>query len=37
MTAGRRPAEVSREVLALIDEMEDLLSDRVLGYAVRPS
>lgn len=37
MMAGRRPAEVSREVLALIDEMEDLLSERVLGYAVRPS
>ncbi|WP_351223140.1 helix-turn-helix domain-containing protein [Streptomyces sp. NPDC002133] len=35
MMAGRRPAEVSREVLGLIDEMEDLLSERVLGYAVR--
>ncbi|MFD7443242.1 TetR/AcrR family transcriptional regulator [Streptomyces sp. NPDC059909] len=35
MMAGRRPVEVSREVLGLIDQMEDLLSERVLGYAVR--
>ncbi|MGW7365489.1 TetR/AcrR family transcriptional regulator [Streptomyces sp. NPDC054841] len=35
MMAGRRPVEVSREVLVLIDDMEDLLSERVLGYAAR--
>jgi hypothetical protein len=26
---------VSREVLALLDDIEELLSERVLGYAVR--
>ncbi|MEU9881261.1 TetR/AcrR family transcriptional regulator [Streptomyces phaeochromogenes] len=35
MMACRDPAEVSREVLALIDGMEDLLSEKVLNYAVR--
>ncbi|WBO63829.1 TetR/AcrR family transcriptional regulator [Streptomyces camelliae] len=37
MLAGRKPAEVSREVLALLDDIEDLLSERVLTYAVRAS
>ncbi|MFI9807512.1 TetR/AcrR family transcriptional regulator [Streptomyces sp. NPDC052301] len=35
MVKGRDPGEVSREVLALLDDIEDLLSERVLGYAVR--
>ncbi|MFG2288562.1 TetR/AcrR family transcriptional regulator [Streptomyces sp. NPDC048595] len=35
MLAGRKPAEVSREALALLDEIEGLLSERVLNYAVR--
>ncbi|MFD0305041.1 TetR/AcrR family transcriptional regulator [Streptomyces sp. NPDC127119] len=35
MIAGRDPAEVSREVLTLLDGMEDLLSEKVLNYAVR--
>ncbi|MEJ8659797.1 TetR/AcrR family transcriptional regulator [Streptomyces sp. MS1.AVA.4] len=35
MMAGRRPVEVSREVLVLLDVMEELLGERVLGYAVR--
>ncbi|MEU1041611.1 TetR/AcrR family transcriptional regulator [Streptomyces sp. NPDC005551] len=35
MVQGRNPGEVSRETLVLLDEMEDLLSDRVLNYAVR--
>ncbi|UNO39909.1 TetR/AcrR family transcriptional regulator [Streptomyces sp. MST-110588] len=35
MMAGRKPAEVSREALALLEEIEDLLSERVLNYAVR--
>ncbi|GHA33063.1 TetR family transcriptional regulator [Streptomyces tauricus] len=35
MVAGRDPAEVSREVLVLLDGMEDLLSEKVLNYAVR--
>lgn len=35
MVKGRDPREVSREVLALLDDIEDLLSERVLGYAVR--
>ncbi|SPF05811.1 TetR/AcrR family transcriptional regulator [Streptomyces sp. MA5143a] len=37
MLAGHNPDEVSREVLLLLDEMEGLLSDTVLNYAVRPS
>lgn len=35
MTAGRKPAEVSREALVLLDEMEELLSEKALNYAVR--
>ncbi|WP_269853186.1 TetR/AcrR family transcriptional regulator [Streptomyces sp. RPT161] len=35
MVAGRAPAEVSREALAVLDEMEDLLGERVLNYAVK--
>ena len=35
MVAGRKPGEVSREVLLLLDDMEDLLSEKVLNYAVR--
>jgi AcrR family transcriptional regulator len=35
MLAGRKPAEVSREVFVLLDDIEDLLSERVLGHAVR--
>ncbi|MEU7427778.1 TetR/AcrR family transcriptional regulator [Streptomyces sp. NPDC040750] len=35
MVKGREPGEVSREVLALLDGIEDLLSERVLNYAVR--
>ncbi|WP_282084350.1 TetR/AcrR family transcriptional regulator [Streptomyces tendae] len=35
LMAGGKPAEVSRDILVLLDEMEDLLSDRVLNYAVR--
>ncbi|WP_128984653.1 TetR/AcrR family transcriptional regulator [Streptomyces roseicoloratus] len=37
MTAGRKATEVSREALDLLDEIEDLLSDKVLDYAVRAS
>ncbi|MEU6127315.1 TetR/AcrR family transcriptional regulator [Streptomyces sp. NPDC047123] len=35
MSRRREPAEVSREALALLDEMEELLSRKVLNYAVR--
>ncbi|GHE54372.1 TetR family transcriptional regulator [Streptomyces longispororuber] len=35
MIERRDPAEVSREALVLIDETEELLSERVLNYAVR--
>ncbi|MCL7368732.1 TetR/AcrR family transcriptional regulator [Streptomyces sp. ESR1.13] len=35
MVAGGKPPEVSREVLLLLDEMADLLSEKVLNYAVR--
>ncbi|MFD0368995.1 TetR/AcrR family transcriptional regulator [Streptomyces sp. NPDC059071] len=35
MTAGRKATEVSREALDLLDEIEDLLGDKVLDYAVR--
>ncbi len=35
MLKGRRPGEVSREVLGLLDAVEDLLSEKVLNYAVR--
>ncbi|MER0243114.1 TetR/AcrR family transcriptional regulator [Streptomyces sp. HSW2009] len=37
MMAGREAAEVSREALVLLDEMEDLLGETVLNYAVRPA
>ncbi len=35
MVAGGKPSEVSRDVLSLLDEMEELLSEKVLNYAVR--
>ncbi|MFF7857789.1 TetR family transcriptional regulator [Streptomyces sp. NPDC007904] len=35
MLKGRSPAEVSRDILGLVDDVEELLSDKVLGYAVR--
>ncbi|MGW4573732.1 TetR/AcrR family transcriptional regulator [Streptomyces tendae] len=35
MVAGGKPSEVSRDTLLLLDEMEDLLSEKVLNYAVR--
>ena len=35
MVAGRDPGEVSREVLVLLDYIEELLSEKVLNYAVR--
>ncbi|WP_030339300.1 TetR/AcrR family transcriptional regulator [Streptomyces sp. NRRL S-1022] len=35
MLAGRKPAEASREVLVLLDDIEDLLSEKVLNYALR--
>ncbi|MEU6327798.1 TetR/AcrR family transcriptional regulator [Streptomyces sp. NPDC047049] len=35
MLAGREPAEVSREALTLLDEMAELLGEKVLNYAVR--
>jgi len=35
MVAGRNPDEVSREVLVLPDGIEELLTERVLNYAVR--
>ncbi|MFJ2740214.1 TetR/AcrR family transcriptional regulator [Streptomyces sp. NPDC087440] len=35
MVQGRTPAEVSREALVLLDDMEGLLSEGVLNYAVR--
>ncbi|MFJ6837656.1 TetR/AcrR family transcriptional regulator [Streptomyces sp. NPDC091209] len=35
MMAGRNPDEVSREILVLLDDIEDLLSRKVLNYAVR--
>ncbi|KOU59648.1 TetR family transcriptional regulator [Streptomyces sp. MMG1533] len=35
MVAGRNPDEVSREVLVLLDHIEELLSEKVLNYAVR--
>ncbi|MFE0512190.1 TetR/AcrR family transcriptional regulator [Streptomyces sp. NPDC058964] len=37
MVAGRNPDEVSREVLVLLDDIEDVLSEKVLNYAVRDS
>lgn len=35
MVKGREPDEVSREVLVFLDDVEELLSDKVLNYAVR--
>ncbi|MZD08624.1 TetR family transcriptional regulator [Streptomyces sp. SID5785] len=35
MLAGGRPAEVSRDMLDVLDDIEDLLSAKVLNYAVR--
>jgi AcrR family transcriptional regulator len=35
MVKGRNPGEVSREVLVLLDDMEELLGEKVLNYAVR--
>ncbi|QTZ94137.1 TetR/AcrR family transcriptional regulator [Streptomyces auratus] len=35
MLAGRKPAEASREALVLLDEMAELLGEKVLNYAVR--
>ncbi|WP_037680598.1 TetR/AcrR family transcriptional regulator [Streptomyces griseus] len=35
MVAGRNPDEVSREMLVLLDGIEELLSEKVLNYAVR--
>ncbi|MFI1968840.1 TetR family transcriptional regulator [Streptomyces cinnamoneus] len=34
LTAGRSAAETSRAVLVLLDEIEDLLSEKLLAYAV---
>ncbi|MGW3035002.1 TetR/AcrR family transcriptional regulator [Streptomyces sp. NPDC001178] len=35
MVKGRNPHEVSREVLVLLDDIEELLGEKVLNYAVR--
>jgi AcrR family transcriptional regulator len=35
MVKGRKPDEVSREVLVLLDDIEELLGEKVLNYAVR--
>ncbi|MFB7863586.1 TetR/AcrR family transcriptional regulator [Streptomyces sp. NPDC056069] len=35
MTAGRKATEVSREALDLLDDIEDVLGEKVLEYAVR--
>ncbi|MGY5130245.1 TetR/AcrR family transcriptional regulator [Streptomyces nigrescens] len=35
MLDGRKPDEASREALVLLDEMEELLGEKVLNYAVR--
>ncbi|GAA3976043.1 TetR/AcrR family transcriptional regulator [Streptomyces marokkonensis] len=35
MVAGGKPSEVSRDVLLLLGEMEELLNEKVLNYAVR--
>ncbi|MEU6812427.1 TetR/AcrR family transcriptional regulator [Streptomyces sp. NPDC046831] len=35
MVKGRKPNEVSREVLDLLDDIEELLGEKVLNYAVR--
>ncbi|MFC8828301.1 TetR/AcrR family transcriptional regulator [Streptomyces sp. NPDC057137] len=35
MLAGRTPEETSREALALLDDIEEVLGEKVLKYAVR--
>ncbi|MEV1023482.1 TetR/AcrR family transcriptional regulator [Streptomyces sp. NPDC050264] len=35
MLAGSAPAAVSREMLGVLDDIEELLSEKVLNYAVR--
>ena len=35
MVDGGKPSEVTRDVMLLLDEMEGLLSEKVLNYAVR--
>ncbi|MFD8226489.1 TetR/AcrR family transcriptional regulator [Streptomyces massasporeus] len=35
MVKGRNPDEVSREMLAVLDDIEELLGEKVLNYAVR--
>ncbi|WP_033312975.1 TetR/AcrR family transcriptional regulator [Streptomyces iakyrus] len=35
MVKGRNPDEVSREMLVVLDDIEELLGDKVLNYAVR--
>lgn len=35
MVAGRGPSEVSRDALVLLDDIEDLLGEKVLNYARR--
>ncbi|MCG7525522.1 TetR/AcrR family transcriptional regulator [Streptomyces sp. OfavH-34-F] len=35
MMAGRGPSEVSRDALVLLDDIEDLLGEKVLNYARR--
>jgi hypothetical protein len=35
MVKGRDPREVSREVLNLLDDIEELMGGKVLNYAVR--
>jgi hypothetical protein len=35
MVKGRDPREVSREVLVLLDDIGELLGEKVLNYAVR--
>ncbi|MEV5242693.1 TetR/AcrR family transcriptional regulator [Streptomyces cinnamoneus] len=37
LTAGRTAAQTSRAALGLLDEIESLLGERLLGYARRPS
>lgn len=37
MVAGREAAEVSRDALVLLDDIEDLLGEKVLNYARRDS
>lgn len=35
MLAGRTPQETSREALVLLDDIEEVLGEKVLKYAVR--